>query len=341
MILIDKIKKKGILKLFARSFLFLMILIFLDFSIGGILKNLYFKQDSGLLYRTTYSLDSTKAELLIFGSSTANHHYNPSIFEKRMKITTYNTGRDGNTIFYNYAVFLSVLKRYSPKIVILDFNVREFKVFPNHYDRLSSLLPYYKTHPELRSIIQLKGPYEKYKLLSKIYPYNSLLFTILIGNSDLNKTRDNINDDKGYVPLYQIWHNKLSNEPAISYKVDSNKINILKYFIEECKKNNIQLYISISPRFIKYIGKDLSIEIVHNIANEFNVPFYDFSRDTLFWNHNEYFTDRIHLNSNGANIFSNKVINKILQNQQSILINNNDSFSLKKAKSKFQNTHPK
>ncbi len=335
MISIDKINGKGIPKLFARLFLFLIILISLDFSIGSILRYLYFKQDSGLHYRTTYSLDSTKAELLIFGSSTANHHYNPSIFEKRMNISAYNTGRDGNTIFYNYAVFQSVIKRYIPKIAILDFNVGEFKLKDDNYDRISSLLPYYKSNPELDSIIQLKSPYEKYKLLSKIYPFNSLLFTIIIGNTDFNKTRDNINDDKGYVPLSHVWNTQISTDSELGYKLDSNKINLLKSLVEKSKNNGIQLYISISPRFIKYKGEDLSVKIVRKIANECNIPFFDFSKDTLFWKHNEYFADKFHLNNTGATVFSNKVINKIIQNQQPILINNNNNLSVKQKKSDF------
>ena len=329
MTLIQKIKEKRLPAFIAKAILFLILLIILDFTIGNTLRYLYFKQDSGLLYRTTYSLDSTKAEFLIFGSSTANHHYDPSLFSKRLHTSVYNTGRDGNTIFYNYAVFQSVLKRYIPKIAILDFNVGEFKVFPENYDRLSSLLPYYKTHPELHSIIRLKGPYEKYKLLSKIYPYNSLLFTILIGNTDFNKTRDNINDDNGFVPLYHIWHKNISNDSSIRYQLDSNKINLLKSLIGESKSNGIRLYISISPRFIKYVGEDLSVEIVRKIANESNIPFFNFSKDTLFWNHNEYFADKFHLNNTGATIFSNMVIDRIIQNQQSTLINNKNNFSLK------------
>lgn len=333
MTLIDKIKRKGIPKLIGKLFVFLIILFLLDFTIGSILNYLYFKQDSGSLFRTTYSLDSTRAELLILGSSTANHHYSPSIFEKRMNMSAYNTGRDGNTIFYNYAVFQSIIKRYTPKIAILDFNVGEFKLKDDNYDRISSLLPYYETNPKVDSIILLKSPYEKFKLLSKIYPFNSLLFSIAVGNTNYNKSRETVDDEKGYIPLNHIWHTKISADSAVNYKLDSNKIKLLKSLITESKSNGIQLYISISPRFIKYEGEDLSVEVVRKIANESNIPFFDFSKDTLFWKHNEYFVDVVHLNNTGATVFSNKVINKILQNQQSISINNKKTLSVKIKKS--------
>src|SRR5690606_24683013 len=100
---------------------------------------------------------------------------------------------------------------------------------------------------------------------------------------------------------------------TVDYEADSNKVNILKSFIEECKNAGIQLYIIISPRFIKYFGNDLSVELVRKIANKSDIPFYDYSKDTLFWKHREYFADKVHLNNTGAIIFSNKVIDTILQ----------------------------
>ncbi len=329
--LIKKIKEKELPDFLVKAFVFLVILFILDFSIGSILRYFYFKQDSGLLYRTTYSLDSTSADFLIFGSSTANHHYDPYVFEKRMKMSVYNTGRDANTIFYNFAVFQSILKRYTPKIAILDFNVGEAREFPRDYDRLSSLLPYYKSHKELHSIIKLKGPFEKLKLISKIYPYNSLLFTILVGNTEYNKSRDYISDEKGFIPLNHIWNRKITadNSPE-NYKLDGTKIKVLESFVRECKKNNIQLYICISPRFKSYTGKDPSVEVVKDIAKESNISFYDYSKDSLFWNHPEFFADEMHLNLTGASLFSNKVIDKIKQSQKQLLNTIKENHSVEK-----------
>jgi hypothetical protein len=251
-------------------------------------------------------------------------------------VSVYNTGRDANTIFYNYAVFQSILKRYHPKTAILDFNVGELKMIPESYDRLSALLPYYSSNPELQSIVKLKGPFERIKLVSKIYPFNSLLFTILIGSTEYNKARDYIDDQNGYVPLNRIW--KRSIGPAIRpehYKLDSTKIRILQSFIQECENSNIQLYICISPRFVKYAGKDLSVEIVHKIADHYNVPFYNFSNDTLFCEHPQYFADKMHLNCTGAKIFSNEVVDKIKQNQEKILINEQQNLSGQLKRNKF------
>ena len=142
-------------------------LVFFDFIIGSLLNIFYFKQESGLQYRTTYSIEKTTADLLIFGSSTANHNYHPGIFQNRLNMSYYNVGRDGKSIFYHYAVLEAVLKRYTPKMIIYDFDEHEFSKDQESYDRLSSFLPYYKKHPEIRSIVDLKSPYEKYKTTVK------------------------------------------------------------------------------------------------------------------------------------------------------------------------------
>lgn len=291
---------------------FLIILIFLDFAFGSLLKHFYFKQQSGILYRTTYAIDSTKAEMLIFGSSTANHHYIPDSFSEAFHISCYNTGRDGNSIFYSYAVLQGILKRYTPKMIILDMYDQAFMKEQSSYDRISSLLPYYNTNPEVRSIIQLKSPFEKYKLLSKIYPFNSMLFTIGIGNADFNKGREDVMDQNGYVPLTETWKKPLGFDTTLpKYEIDSNKVKFFKSFIIECNTSNIELYIVLSPKFIKYKYEDSTIGIVNRIAQEFKIPFYNFTNDSFFLSNQNLFFDRDHLNEEGAKIFTGRVINKI------------------------------
>ena len=133
-----------------------MLIIGVDFIIGNLLRKLYFSQISGLLHRTTYSIDKTEADILIFGSSRANHHYDSKLFEESTGQYTYNTGRDGNFIFYQTALLKSILKRYKPKQIILDFE-GTFAFNQNDYDRIAALLPYYKSHKEIRDIVLLKS----------------------------------------------------------------------------------------------------------------------------------------------------------------------------------------
>jgi hypothetical protein len=284
---------------------------FLDFIIGTLLSTFYFKQESGVEYRTTFSLEKTTADVLIFGSSTANHNYLPETFQKRLKMSTYVVGRDGNSILYDFAVLKVILTRYSPKMLLLDFDLQEFTNDKDDYDKLSSLLPYYEKHPEVRSIVDLKSPFEKYKLLSEIYPYNSSIFTIAVGNTEFNKKRRR--DLNGYIPLTNVWNEAIKDGSTfLNYALDTNKINIYKSFIENCIDAKIRLYIICSPLFIKPDYTSNSVVIGKKIADKYNIRFINYSKDSSILNNPKLFADISHLNNEGARVYSNKVIDSIM-----------------------------
>lgn len=314
----NKLNKNKYLYFLARLFVILALTFILDFIIGGVLNTLYFKQESGLLYRTTYSLEKTTADLLIFGSSTANHNYSPEIFEKRLDMSSYNVGRDGASIFYHFAILKGVLKRYSPKLIILNFDLDEFVKIQESYDRISSLLPYYRKHPEIRSIIDFKGPNEKFKLLSKIYPYNTVMFTILAGNSEFNKKKNE--DFEGYIPLMREYNEQITSSHFENTELDTNKINIYKSFISDCINAKVKLYIICAPHFNKTSNLSSSLILGQKIANEYNIQFFNYSTDSTIISNPSLFADKSHLNYKGAIEFSNTVIDKILseRSQQSV-----------------------
>jgi len=289
---------------------FLAVVFLLDLIIGSLLKNFYFRQKSGYDYLTTHSLENAKADILIFGSSRAVNLFNPNVFEKEMEMTCYNAGRVGEPIFYHYAVLNSVLKRYKPKIIVLSFDAGNFSIKQDAYDKLAVLLPYYKTHTELRSIAELKGPHEKVKLVSNIYPYNSLLLSMITGNSAYGKKK--YTNPNGFFPLKKTFAGPL---PTFDYstekELDSIKINTYTSFIKDCSNSNIQLVIVCPPYMINSVGTDTSIIEGKRIAQEYNINFLDYSRDTFFTKRIELFADFRHLNEKGVEIFSNRVIENI------------------------------
>jgi hypothetical protein len=308
--LINKIRNNSYLLFLSKILILFASTFTLDYTIGKTLRYYYFKQESGMQYRTTFAMEKTTADVLIFGSSRANHHYHPEVFEKRLNLSFYNAGRDAGYIFYHYAVLKAVLKRYSPKIVILNFSGGDFIDNQVSYDRLAALLPYYETHSEIRSMIELKGPYEKLKLVSSIYPYNSSIFTIAVGNAEFNKKRRG--DVKGYIPLTTVWDGAMRIENNVTtYKLDSTKIKIYQSFIEDCKNSNVKLYIFCSPILIKYSQTDNSILIAQDIAKNNNILFSNYLNDPLFMNNPKLFADETHLNDEGARVFSNMVVNDI------------------------------
>lgn len=305
----DSIKKNVYLYFIAKLLLLLFIVFLFDFSIGQTLRYFYFKQECGREYRATYAIEKTTADILIFGSSRAYHQYIPTIIEDKLKQSCYNTGSPGQFLLYNYATFKAISKRYTPKVMILDVSPGDLGVDKDSYDRLSFLLPYYKKHPEIRPIVDLKSPFEKFKLLSSIYPFNSSLLMIAGGNSEYFKKRTT--DIKGYKPLYGTWNSPIKTSISEPYQLDSVKINFLKSIIEDCHHEGIKLFVICSPTYIQYVKTDYSISVIEKIAKETNTAFMDFTDDTFFTTRPELFDDPDHLNNSGAVIFTKRVIDSI------------------------------
>ncbi len=304
-------KKKNWKHFLLNGVVFLVLIILFDFILGQLLQYYYFKIKSGTQYRTTYAIEKTKADIIIFGSSRAMDHYNPFVFENRYNLSYYNAGRDGeNSVLYHYAVLKGILKRYTPKIVILDMMPNEFANTSESYDKLAALSPYYNTHPEMRPILDLRSRTEKIKMLSGTYPFNSTIMNIISGNFGL--------DDKKYIKgYYAIASSYMITKPLETddkskvYQLDSIKVNVLKWFINDCKRANIKLYIVCSPIYTKFIGTDYSIVAAEKIAADNNISFFDFSQESPFLESPKLFYNSLHLNDSGARIFSNMLIDKI------------------------------
>lgn len=302
---------KGYLYLLIKIAAFLLLAFIFDFLIGAAFRHFYFKQTSGWEYSTKYSVEDTKADLLIFGASRAQQQYNPLYFKDRFKQTAYNVGRDGEPIFYHYGILKAVLKRYTPKTIILDVENGIFKQAESSYDRLSVLLPFYYGHPELRPIIEMRGPFEKVKLISQIYPYNSLLFKIAIGNTAYNKNRKE--DINGYLPLTNVLNEPIRKvDLTKQYVIDSTKLNIYRSFIKDCHTANVKLYIVCSPYFINAIGVDSSMKIAKAVAAENKITVIDFSKNQTFLTNSKLFDDTVHVNTTGAKLFTNQLIDSII-----------------------------
>ena len=291
-------------------------LILMDVTIGSLLRYFYFRQEAGEIYRTVNAFDKTEADLLIFGSSTASHNFHPNAFNGYINGSFYNTGRDGCTIFYQYALLKSVLKRYTPKIIILNFDQAEFIDEPETYDHLSALLPFYRDHPEIRDIIELKSPYEKVKLFSQIYPFNSYIFSIAIGSSKQNKMRRG--DYQGYVPLDGSLKGPLQNGSTIvDFAIDPVKVQYYKYFMEACKLAGVKLIVVCSPFHVKPNYELYNTQLGKKITEGYGLSFNNYSKDSMFLKHPEYFDDISHLNDKGALIFSRIVARLAFEDQRS------------------------
>ena len=319
--------------------LFIMVIVAADRLFGLVLRRLYFNQTGGQDYSLSYVLSKCNSDIVIFGNSRAQHHYDSRIISAGLKMSCYNAGLDGgHSIILPDAEIKILTERYSPKIIILEFSPTGIVHFDGDYDRLSVLLPYYRDYPAIRPFLQLRGPYEKIKLMSSIYPFNSDIINIIGFNTNTRVAHRH--DFDGYVPL-----NEVLNPEILKFKpeyvsqsimktessLDTNMVNALENIISICKEKKIALYIINSPVYHTaneiqtpaYAVAKISLDIIHRN----HVDFLDFSDNPAFVGHPELFADAGHLNDKGARIFSNMVINSLSKTiENNYLSRNSNSF---------------
>ena len=304
---------------------FISLIVIIDQFVGRILRKLYFHQKTGQNYSLSYTFINCTADILIFGASQAQHNYDSRIISDSLKMTCYNAGQDGgHSILLQYAQIKVITARYIPKIIILEFTTDNIVKLPVAYEKLSILLPYYSLYPELDELIRLRSSFESVKLLSAIYPFNSNVINILRYNTTSHSARKK--DYDGYIPLNGKMNidmlknlQKPLTEPELF--VDTNMVNALIHIIDICKKKNITLEIVSSPHYHNINDKrnppssiaTIALDIIRkNDANYLNLTF-----DSAFAGHLNWFKDKVHLNQEGAKIFSSKIAHWMKTNQKS------------------------
>ncbi len=299
-----------------RFLVFFCLVFVLDFSVGVILKKLYYSQKRGTNFRTSLLFDKTKKDLIVLGSSRASHHYVPIVFTDSLGLSCYNGGRDGTLFDFSYAATQALFARYTPKVILIDINLEDFYINNRANEGLQSLIPYYHAHQELRGLINnVRGPLETYKHISFCYPYNS---TILNSLSNIVRA-PNPQDTSGYLPLegsldgFEMpetfdFENSLPNKKRLEFLAETAKL---------CKVNGTRLIVVQSPRFGIYKNHTILEEIKTTLLAE-NAIFISYDNSTEYMQQPKLFKDASHLNEKGAMYFTQsilKVLQKTLSNQ--------------------------
>ncbi len=297
-------------KRFLKNLLLVIVILFvIDRGIGYLLGYFFEKQPNGIgdTSVTTYAVEKSKEDVLIFGTSRASHHYDSRIISDTLGLSTFNCGRNGTNIIYHAAILPVMLERHTPKFVILDVTVNELsKESTVSNDALTTmLLPYMNKHKEIEEIIKKIDPFQAYKAkISKIYPYNSLPMSIILPYAHFGYK--NIN---GYQPLR-------GSKVTGTYRIVKDEgLNVyakerLIFFINEVRSRGIPLIAVLSPLYTPSYKETTSIIEIKKILKDYNMQLWDYSTNPAFI-HPQLFYDNSHMNKDGATLFSDSIASRI------------------------------
>lgn len=276
---------------------FLLALIILERLVGFGFGYLYNHSNELTIKKVRYSILHCNEDIIVLGSSRAQHHYISDSISKNTGLSCYNCGIGGQGLYFTEIQLHSILKRYTPKKIVLD-------IAPNVLIDVTSevkvklLLPYAKNDTFIYERIVANSNIERMKMLSSIYPYNSTFFSAFSSLFYYKK-----DDSKGYVAIDgSLMRNEKLLPSFTVNQIHTKWMSQLNGIVALCRKANVPLVLVVSPIYKRSLGDSTLIDIVKNYSKNHNLEFYDYSK--LYEGKYYLFKDLVHLNKRGASLFS-------------------------------------
>ncbi len=261
--------------------------------------------------KTPFVVEKVNTDVVIIGSSKASHHYVPSILSDSLGMSVYNGGQDGCFFLYQNCLINMLLDRHHPKMIIWDIQPSSFFYGENaaiEYQNFRYLSPYYHKSKWATEYINSESGKMKFRMLSEMFAYNSkslnYLFPLI---SHASPTHE------GYIPLENERYTypnlgEVTQDPE-EYTPMVDRLALLAQTIRRCKKEQVRLYLFISPEYSLKSHSYLSaVQDLQEVAMRNGIDCHDYSSEEVFMNDSTLFKDASHLNDKGAHLFTNKII---------------------------------
>lgn len=304
-------KNKSFSKIALYIIVFVLTIIALDRLYGLVSVHLESKvtektPNSMLMEHTMWNVET---DVVIIGSSEANHSYVCQIIQDSLGMSVYNCGRDGSGFLYQNCMIDGLLQRYSPKLIIWAI----YPTFLNDpddldIDRLSRVNPFYDTNIKCRNAINSKSRFESLKMLSWSYRYNSRLLTYLY-----KSVSPDYDFDRGYAPLYKQKKGLEICNAVYEGTINEHFLSLFKETLEICNERGVKIALVITPRFERgdYISYPPYKEIVNTALCYPNTILIDDYYQDSHLMQAEFYADNNHLLDKGAREFTSLLSKKL------------------------------
>jgi hypothetical protein len=292
-------------KFFWKVIIFIASLIIADRVIGLAMNYAIHKQRNGKFYEFRYKLTQAKPAIAILGSSRANHHYNIGLIEQSTHENSMNYGQDGTSVFTHYIVLKTLLRRYKPKLVVLDIKPGDFDQMQN-FNEVASLYPIIDEIAIDGDDLEMISAYEKLKLYCQCYKYNNEVLEIIGGM--YGKTVDTL-AITGFSPL-AVKNVVLDNGVVNDSGINSNICRYFTRIIALCKLHNVKLIVCTSPCYRRVVF-DRTIAVAEALCKKNGIDYINYLNNKLLPFDASMFKDEFHLNAKGADIFTKDFIGRL------------------------------
>lgn len=245
-------------------------------------------------------------DIVIMGSSRARHHYISRMMEDSLNVKCYNTGKNGNGIVLMSGIYELLSDNYKPKLIIYDVSRFDYFHVPEDKENSRYLAPLkpYAHNDGIRKLIKEVSFEEWIKSFSGLCRYNSVFWGVVkrcIWGAEKDK-------DKGYAVAKEVFKGARGEEKA--EREDEVKVRCLRHFIEQLRQDGVPIVFVVSPLY-DWGKEPLIAEPIRKISEEYHIPFWDYSSFREIAEDRTMFADWIHMNENGAQRFTQQVIETV------------------------------
>lgn len=320
---------KDITKKILKIFVFILLISYvLDkiifFSLNKISDQVFSGQAIGKLNH--FLLQKDVADVLVFGSSRANHHINVAEFSDN----AFNIGVDGTGIAYS-STLISTLPKEKEQLIIVHIDFSNF--FGEDYDGtdIGALKSKYHRNDEITQSLDKYGHISILQIFFYSMSYNKISLGII---KNYFKPNYNYKTYNGYDPLtlnlsqepirdILLLRAKNSSDKECSDSLIINTVGLdflktIKSFSEK-SPNKKFLFIS-SPTYNDVCDNDN--EELSKIMKKLGLTYWDFSKLYIDRPDNSYWKDPTHLSKIGAEDFTFYLLQKLEKSN----IHNNDTY---------------
>jgi len=130
------------------------LIVIMDIALGASLGWLYRKTNTGESGGLINDALSRNAQVLLLGSSRMRHHAMPALLNRKLSLTAFNAGLDGQDFLYAVMLFdLWQRSNAPPKAIVLNIDADSFQKTDEELQRAGVFSFYYDDSPLVRQIL--------------------------------------------------------------------------------------------------------------------------------------------------------------------------------------------
>lgn len=305
---------KDVLKCIKTCVALVVMVILLDVIFGQIMS--FYSKRYGLpgdSAKIEYLFRESEDDVVIIGSSTAINSFMPSLMMDSMGVSIFNGGCNAQNLTFFRCLVDGMLEHHKPEGVILTLLPNELAL--DNLGRIELLNPYYGKSALMDSVLSLQNDGKGSIFLhSSLYRYNSVWLRILLQSFMPREEMENYGFVAKHKPHNPPVFEDHGREPDDRF-VDADKVKYLREIIRQIQANQIELLVVIPPYYKRLMagGNPYSKQLLMEICQENGVPVMDYNQMEYFWQRPELFYDGMHLNGDGALVFTKMFIDRILK----------------------------